>query len=123
MTDAGRALRRHLRGRRFERCKFRRQYQLSTFIVDFVCLAAGLIIELDGGLHLQNMAEDAERTEALNRLGFRVIRFWNDDVLVRTDAVLEEIFGPLTKVPLTLSPPGSGRQVRCGLELSNEHVD
>ncbi|HEY3520169.1 MAG TPA: DUF559 domain-containing protein [Rhodanobacteraceae bacterium] len=104
MTDAERVLWRHLRGRRFEHWKFRRQHQLSIYIVDFACLAAGLIIELDGGQHLQNTVEDAKRTEALNQLGFRVIRFWNDDVLIRIDAVLEEILAALTKVPPHPSP-------------------
>ena len=99
MTDAERVLWRHLRGRHFDRWKFRRQHQLSSYIVDFVCLAAGLVIELDGGQHLENAPKDTARTQALNALGFRVIRFWNDDVLVRTDAVLGEILAALKQVP------------------------
>ncbi|HET6905435.1 MAG TPA: endonuclease domain-containing protein [Rhodanobacteraceae bacterium] len=98
MTDAERMLWRQLRGRHFDSLKFRRQHQLSGYIVDFVCLSAGLVIELDGGQHLQNAQKDAVRTKALNALGYRVIRFWNDDLLTRTDAVLEEILAAL-KVP------------------------
>ena len=99
MTNAERTLWRHLRGRHFESWKFRRQHQLSGYILDFVCLAAGLVIELDGGQHLQNAKKDITRTKALNVLGYRVIRFWNDDVLIRTDAVLEEVLAALKQVP------------------------
>ena len=101
MTDAERVLWRHLRGRRFERWKFRRQHQLSNYIVDFVCLAAGIVIELDGGQHLENAGNDEKRTAILEASGFRVIRFWNDDVLLRTEAVLDEI-------STALNPPHPG---------------
>ena len=111
MTDAERVLWRRLRSRRFEHWKFRRQHQISNYIVDVVCLAAGLIVELDGGQHLQNVTADAERTRELNQLGFRVLRFWNDDVLVRTDAVLEEILKALKRVPPHPGPlPGGERE-------------
>src|SRR5690348_1079259 len=124
MTDAERSLWRHLRGRHFESWKFRRQHQLSGYIVDFVCLAAGLVVELDGGQHLQDAKKDAVRTKALNALGYRVIRFWNDDVLIRTDVVLEEILAALEQATLTpaLSPLGRGRQARHVLRNSNEHA-
>ncbi|HJU07022.1 MAG TPA: DUF559 domain-containing protein [Rhodanobacteraceae bacterium] len=114
MTDAERVLWRQLRGRHFEHWKFRRQHQVSNYIVDFICLAAGLIIELDGGQHLQNVTADAERTRELNQLGFRVIRFWNDDVLIRTGAVLEQILKVLKEIPPHPSPlPGGEREKRA----------
>lgn len=111
MTDAERLLWCHLRGRRFECWKFRRQHQLSNYIVDFVCLAAGLVIELGGGQHLERIENDARRTAALMEAGFRVIRFWNDDVLVHTDTVLGEILTALQQVPPHPGPlPGGGRE-------------
>ncbi|MBN8922623.1 MAG: DNA-cytosine methyltransferase [Rhodanobacter sp. 68-29] len=91
-TDAERHLWRHLRCRQIVGCKFRRQYPLAGYIVDFVCIPAGLVLELDGGQHLDAMARDADRTRAIEALGYRVLRFWNDDVLLRTDAVLEEVW-------------------------------
>jgi len=91
-TDAERYLWRHLRHEQFAGFKFRRQYPLAGYIVDFVCIPARLVLELDGGQHLDAMRYDAERTGAIGALGYRVLRFWNDDVLLRTDAVLEEIW-------------------------------
>lgn len=99
MTDAERVLWRHLRGRRFERWKLRRQHQVSGYIVDFACLAAGLVVELDGGQHPDNASADAIRTQVLNAAGLRVIRFWNDDALLRTDIVLQEILHALSTPP------------------------
>lgn len=113
MTDAERLLWRHLRGRHFQQWKFRRQHSLSRYIVDFVCLPARLVIELDGGQHLENVWDDEERTKALGALGFRVVRFWNDDVLTRTDAVLEEILKALSQVPPHPSPLPVGEREKC----------
>jgi len=90
-TDAERRLWQHLRGRRLNGCKFRRQYPIAGFIADFACVEAKLVVELDGGQHLEQVAEDAERTRRMECNGYRVIRFWNDDVLVRTAEVLDEI--------------------------------
>ena len=64
---------------------------MGVYIVDFICLEPKLIIELDGGQHSWQTAYDAERSRYLNRLGFRVLRFWNTDVLQDIDAVLEFI--------------------------------
>ncbi|MGH8216935.1 MAG: endonuclease domain-containing protein [Rhodanobacteraceae bacterium] len=111
MTDAERLLWRHLRGRHFQGWKFRRQHGLDAFIVDFVCLEAWLVVELDGGQHLEQSGQDAERTRILNCDGYRVMRFWDDDVLVRTDAVLEEILNALEQVPPHPGPlPGGERE-------------
>ncbi|MCD8351177.1 MAG: endonuclease domain-containing protein [Planctomycetaceae bacterium] len=82
-TDAEKKMWRLLRGRRFVGWKFRRQHQLRAYIVDFVCLEERLIVELDGGHHShpEAGADDACRTEDLAALGFRVLRFWNREVL------------------------------------------
>ncbi|MEW9624236.1 endonuclease domain-containing protein [Rhodanobacter geophilus] len=91
-TDAERHLWRHLRGEQLAGLKFRRQYPLAGYIVDFACIPARLVLELDGGQHLDAVGYDAERTRAIEASGYRVLRFWNDDVLLRTDAVLEEVW-------------------------------
>ena len=90
-TDAERRLWRRLRGKQLAGFKFRRQYPLAGYIVDFVCIPAMLVLELDGGQHLDAADYDAERTRTIEALGYRVLRFWNDDVLLRADAVLEEV--------------------------------
>lgn len=68
---------------------------MGTYIVDFVCLEKRLIIELDGGQHLDNQAYDLKRTDWLQLQGFKVIRFWNHDVLQQTTSVLDVILQAL----------------------------
>ncbi len=77
--------------------KFRRQHALGRYIGDFVCLSARLIVELDGETHGNDEREtlDTTRTEYLERLGYRVIRFWNDDVFSNKDGVIEKIWDSL----------------------------
>ncbi|CAM0997728.1 DUF559 domain-containing protein [Rhodanobacter sp. Root179] len=91
-TDAERRLWQHLRHRQLAGHKFRRQYPLASYIVDFICVPARLVVELDGGQHLDAVEYDRRRTEALEREGYCVLRFWNDDVLLRTEDVVGEIF-------------------------------
>ncbi len=88
-TDAEQMLWLQLRNRRFMNYKFRRQFPIEPYIVDFVCLDLKLIIELDGSQH--NEQADSVRTQFLEQQGFKVIRFWNHDVFNYGDAVLEEI--------------------------------
>ena len=92
-TLAEQSLWRELRDRRLSGFKFRRQQQLGFFIVDFVCYEAKLIVELDGDIHDHPTHEksDFDRTVALNKLGFRLIRFWNDDVFDKMTFVLKRI--------------------------------
>ncbi len=90
-TGAEARLWRKLRGRQLADAKFRRQTPIGHYIVDFICLEARLIVELDGGQHAQNSAADAERTAWLEGQGFRVLRFWNNDVLSNTGGVVERI--------------------------------
>ena len=89
MTDAERFLWSRLR-RRFLGAKFRRQVPLGPFIVDFACMRRKLVIEVDGGQHLESSA-DAARDRWLAENGFRVLRFWNHEVLQNLDGVLERI--------------------------------
>ncbi len=112
-TDAERVLWRNLRAHRLAASKFRRQQPIGPYIVDFVCLYAGLIIEVDGGQHLQSV-RDAERDASLRRQGFTVLRFWNNDVLQRTESVLEEILRhlPLSPGPSPARGEGSSVELR-----------
>lgn len=96
-TDAERHLWRFLRRENLAGYKFRRQFPIHVYIVDFVCIPARLVLELDGGQHLEALAYDAERSRVIEAHGYRVLRFWNDDVLLRTDAVLEEILRHLVE--------------------------
>jgi very-short-patch-repair endonuclease len=85
----------HLRNRNMKGLKFRRQHVLQGYIVDFVCLEKKLIIELDGSQHADREAYDAMRTKILENDGFRIIRFWNNNVLENLSTVLEVIYNAL----------------------------
>ena len=90
-TDAERALWRLVRNRQLRGFKFRRQAPIGCYIVDFVCFEAMLVVEVDGGHHLEQSNSDDERTRWLETEGFRVLRFWNNQVLKEPDSVLEMI--------------------------------
>ncbi len=108
-TDVERALWERLRARRLKGLKFRRQFPLSGYVADFVCIEAKLIIELDGGQHAERLAQDAHRTSVLEKSGFRVLRFWDNDVLKELEAVLDEILRAV-EVPTSPQPsPAGGR--------------
>ncbi|WP_130617790.1 endonuclease domain-containing protein [Dyella amyloliquefaciens] len=94
-TDAVRHLWRYIRCNQLAGYKFRRQFPIGVYIVDFICVPARLAVELDGGQHLEALDYDNARTRFIESQGFRVLRFWNDDVLMRTDAVLEKILREL----------------------------
>ncbi|RWP44516.1 endonuclease domain-containing protein [Mesorhizobium sp.] len=79
-----------LRGRRLDRIKFRRQVPVGKFVADFICAEARLIIEIDGSQHADSN-HDRERDAELKVRGFRVLRFWNDDVLRDLNAVCDTI--------------------------------
>ena len=98
-TDVEKRLWSALRNRQLGGFKFRRQWTINRYIVDFACLEAGLVIELDGSQHLERIAHDAFRTAYLQREGFSVLRFWNDTVLRETDAVLTAILTALAPHP------------------------
>lgn len=94
MTDAERRLWATLRGRRLRGYKFRRQHPVGPFILDFVCIEHRLVIEADGGQHSDNATDD-RRTAWLSRRGWRVIRFWNNEILSNTEGVQEAILEAL----------------------------
>ena len=91
MTEAEQRLWSHLRAYRLNGKRFRRQQPLGLYVVDFVHFASKLIVEADGGQHVES-EHDARRDDWLRAQGYRVLRFWNDDILMRTDVVLEEIY-------------------------------
>ena len=96
MTDAERRLWALLRGRRLQSYKFRRQHPVGPFIADFVCVADRLIIEADGGQHADNPS-DRRRTAWLARNGWRVLRFWNNEILINPHGVAETIWRELAR--------------------------
>lgn len=101
-TDAERKLWHHLRGGQLEGLKFRRQHPAPPYIIDFYCDAAKLVIELDGSQHTEE--SDRARTRFLEARGLTVLRFWDNDVLTQTEAVVEAIFNAVTHRPLTPTP-------------------
>jgi very-short-patch-repair endonuclease len=106
-TDAERCLWAQLRAHRLTRWKFKRQQPIGSYIVDFVCFRARLVIEVDGGQHLGSEA-DRTRTAWLEGQGFRVLRFWDNEVLTELPAVLERIAEALPPSPPPLSHEGRG---------------
>ena len=103
MTDADRRLWYPLRAHRFGGFKFKRQVPVGPYIVDFACLGRKLIIEVDGGQHADSQS-DSVRDDYLRRAGFRVLRFWNNDVLRNTDGVLEVVMSEIESTPLPARP-------------------
>jgi len=95
MTDAVRALWHSLRNRQLGGFKFRRQKPIGSYIADFVCIEKKIIIEVDGGQHALQKEHDIKRSEYLKEEGYRVLRFWNNEVLTETDAVLNNILKSL----------------------------
>ena len=89
-TDAEQRLWRHLRNRNLGGFKFRRQATIGPYIADFACVECKLVVEADGGQHVEN-TRDNRRSADLQALGWHVLRFWNDEVLQQTAAVLEVI--------------------------------
>ncbi len=107
MTEAEQLLWRHLRAHRLAGHKFRRQQPIGPYVVDFVHFGARLIIEADGCQHLNN-PKDALRDDWLRQQGFTLFRFWNNDILQNTDAVLTVIFQAVPPSPQPLSRMGRG---------------
>lgn len=98
-TDTERKLWQHLRGNRLNGFKFSRQMPIAGFICDFLCRSAHLVIELDGGQHDWQSAADLERTRRIEAEGYRVLRFWNNDVNERLEGVLIRISEALAEAP------------------------
>jgi very-short-patch-repair endonuclease len=111
-TDAERTLWFRLRDRRLNGLKFRRQMPIASYVADFCCESARLIIELDGGQHDKRSKEDLKRTADLEAQGYLVLRFWNNDVLRNTDGVVESIVDTLRPVPPHPNPLPNGERER-----------
>jgi very-short-patch-repair endonuclease len=113
-TDAETKLWWHLRHRlSLSDTHFRRQVHLGHYIVDFVNHRLKLIIELDGGQHAVQITRDVRRTKFLESKGYRVLRFWNNDVLQNINGVLEVIQNEILTTPTpNPSPQGGGEKMR-----------
>jgi very-short-patch-repair endonuclease len=107
LTEAERVLCRELSGRKISGVRFNRQFPVGQFICDFVCREKRLVIEVDGGQHAVDAEYDARRTRFLNAQGFRVIRFWNNEVLDNLAGVVAVIARTLENMP---SPSPSRRR-------------
>jgi very-short-patch-repair endonuclease len=103
-TDAERHLWQILRGKRLSGYKFKRQQRIGTFIADFVCFGGRLIIEADGGQHSQDA--DGRRDAYLAGQGFRILRFWNNDILNNEEGVAQSILDALSTPLPNPSPDG-----------------
>ena len=90
-TDAELILWQRIKARRLEGIKFRRQQPIEDFIVDFLSFENRIIIELDGGQHVEDRQKDRERDKLLTQAGFKVLRFWNNEIFENLDGVLERI--------------------------------
>jgi very-short-patch-repair endonuclease len=108
MTDAERKLWRVLRQRQVNGLKFRRQVPLGRYIADFVCYEVRLIVEIDGGQHENASPREAERTAFLQDEGYRVLRFWNNEVLANLAGVYDAIVGELSSANPTQTLPHRG---------------
>ena len=91
-TDTENHLWYHLRAKRFSGLKFRRQEPIGNYIVDFVCYEKRLVIECDGGQHAEQEIQDQQRDQWFQRQGYRILRFWNREVLLNTSEILQRIY-------------------------------
>ena len=94
-TDAEIHLWKRIKSRQLKGYKFRRQHIFSNYIVDFVCIELKLIIEIDGSQHQAQKEYDKIRTQYLNSIGFKVLRFWNNEILEQVESVVEAILQAL----------------------------
>jgi primosomal protein N' (replication factor Y) len=109
MTEAATRLWARLRDRRLAGWHFRRQHPIPPYVADFACVEARLIVEVDGGQH-QESARDKMRDEYLTTREWRMLRFWNNDVLANTEGVLQQILAALAPTPALPRFAGEGVQ-------------
>ena len=107
-TDAERKLWLRLRHRQLCGAKFRRQHPIGKYIADFCCVESKLVVELDGSQHAEQSLADDMRSKYLRERGFRVLRFWDNEVLTNIDAVIEQIVGISTSPHPNPLPDGEG---------------
>jgi very-short-patch-repair endonuclease len=103
-TEAEKRLWAALRARQLQGYKFRRQFVIGSVIVDFCCFEKRIVVELDGGQHAEQEAADQVRSWFLCSRGYRVLRFWNNEVLENFNGVLEKIFHALETTTLKNKP-------------------
>ncbi len=111
-TNAEQMLWRQLKGSRLQDLKFSRQMPIAGYFADFVCRSHKLIVELDGSQHVEGQPHDDARTVQLEAAGYRVVRFWNNDLTSNMPGVLETILNAAIgteRVPTPQPPPASGR--------------
>ena len=110
-TDTENLLWNSLRSKRFGGLKFRRQAPIGHYILDFVCFEKRIIIECGGGQHMEQKEKNEKRDKWFSDKGYRVLRFWDNQILQSLEIVLEEIHKACVKPPppLTPSPKGGGK--------------
>jgi adenine-specific DNA-methyltransferase len=81
----------HIRDRQWAGLKFRRQHPIGRYVADFCCEEEKLVVELDGGQHANNIDRDEQRTQYIEKYGYRVVRYWNSEVLSNIESVLDDI--------------------------------
>jgi very-short-patch-repair endonuclease len=114
MTEAERRVWQILRSHQLNGYKFRRQVPIDHYIADFVCHEARLIVEIDGGQHDRSSPQETERSGFLQNQGYRVLRFWNNEVLANLDGVHEAIAGELGRITPTRTLPHRGGRLLSG---------
>lgn len=90
-TEAEALLWKHIRDRKLAGIKIRRQHPIGRYIADFCCVEEKLIVELDGGQHADDSDQDEQRTQYIEKYGYRIVRYWNSEVLNNIDSVLADI--------------------------------
>ncbi|AIL65825.1 hypothetical protein NOVO_07430 [Rickettsiales bacterium Ac37b] len=98
-TSEERILWYYLRDRRFYDFKFRRQHIIKNYIVDFICLSHKIVIELDGGHHSYQQNYDNKRDSLIKAEGFKILRFWNNEIKDNVEGVLETLHLTLLSIP------------------------
>lgn len=110
MTPAERKLWKYIQKRQIAGYKFRRQHPIEPYIADFACIEASLVIELDGGQHIERRIYDKKRDAIIQQKGYRVLRFWNNDVMQNIEGVIDTILNALDP---HLTSPFQGEEERC----------
>ena len=135
MNSIARQLRKHqteaearlwyfFRDRRFLGFKFRRQYKIGSYVVDFCCIERMLVVEIDGSQHSLQKVQDEKRTAYLEQMGYRVVRFWNHEVLQQTKTVLEAIRAVLILPPHLDPLPRGGEElqdIKRSIPIGKDH--
>jgi very-short-patch-repair endonuclease len=117
-TDAESHLWRALRNRQLNGFKFKRQVPFGPYIVDFICMEAKFIVEADGGQHAVHMEAVEVRTKYFVENGYQALRFWNNNVLLNLEGVLETIASELLKKTPSPQPSPQGERGPAAIQLS-----